>query len=269
MKLCMKDTDKEEISTESLFFLHLLPFFLLHDVVTCVFILSVIGGGENHLFISSRTSTHILSLIPLSDFSQKRDRKDGFIEALSLMRQHCFLSTRTGRMQDNERLCVYPFYQSEETMWGSHDFPPASCQGLCYSALLPWITCDKEGVLVKYYLASNTLICVGHILLHTSLKRRSLVHLPPHPLYSLGFERNLGSLIVLHRSCYQLYNLYNTLLHCWNTSSNYEESCFYIGTMRSEVLDWPQEKNTLMVIIMAMMWKILLSPDPCFVVELI
>lgn len=78
----MKDTDKEEISTESLFFLHLLPFFLLHDVVTCVFILWVIGGRKNRLFISSRTSTHILSLIPLSDFLQKRDRKDGFYSGI-------------------------------------------------------------------------------------------------------------------------------------------------------------------------------------------
>lgn len=206
MKLRMKDTDKEKISMESLFFLHLLPFFLLHDVVTCVFILWVIEGQENLLFISSKTLSHILSLIPLSDFSQKRDRKDGFIVALSFMRQHCFLSTWTGRMQDTERLCVYPFNQSGETMWGSHAFPPASSQGLCYSVLLPWITCDKEGVLVKHYLASNTLIFVGHILLHTSLKWYILMHLPPHPLYSLGFLRSLGSLVVFHKPCYQLYN---------------------------------------------------------------
>lgn len=106
MKLRTKDTDKEKISTESLFFLHLLPFFLLHDVVACVFILWVIGGQENRLFISSKTLSHILSLIPLSDFSQERDRKDGFIGALSFMRQHCFLSTWTGRMPDTERLCL-------------------------------------------------------------------------------------------------------------------------------------------------------------------
>lgn len=81
----MKDTDKEELSTESLFFLHLLPFFLLHDV-TCVFILWVIGGRENRLFISSRTSTHILSWIPLSDFSQKRDGKDGFYSGIIFSR---------------------------------------------------------------------------------------------------------------------------------------------------------------------------------------
>lgn len=113
--------------------------------------------------------------------------KMAFIAASFFTKQHCSLSTLTGRMQDNERLCVYPFYQSGETMWGSHAFPPASCQGLCCSVLLPWITCDKKGVLVKYYLASNTLICIGHILLHTSLKRRILLHLPPHPVYSLGF----------------------------------------------------------------------------------
>lgn len=64
----MKDTDKEEISTESLFFL-LLLFFLLHDVVACVFTIWVIGIQANSLFVSSRTSSHIFSLIPLTEFS--------------------------------------------------------------------------------------------------------------------------------------------------------------------------------------------------------
>lgn len=41
------------------------------------------------------------------------------------------------------------------------------------------------------------------------------------------------------------------------------KSCFYVGTMRAE------ENHILMVIIMAIMWKILLSPDPCLAVELV